>query len=69
MFTYQPSLQNPFDYTNIKCSPTSASSTNARYLRTLKTMTNFSGDYLSQMGNWVRESLPEPLSSVAAEAV
>eukprot|EP00903_Cladosiphon_okamuranus_P016686 g15384.t1 len=46
--------QSPFDYSDISCAPTSASSTSARYHRTLKTMTNFSGDYLSQMGNWVR---------------
>ncbi|CBJ32442.1 S-Adenosylmethionine decarboxylase [Ectocarpus siliculosus] len=47
--------QSPFDYSDIACGPTSASSTSARYERTLKTTTNFSGDYFSQMGNWVRE--------------
>lgn len=33
----------------------------ANYMRTLTTMTNFAGDYLSQMGNWVREPTTEAL--------
>ncbi|CAN0058640.1 unnamed protein product [Scytosiphon promiscuus] len=45
---------SPFDYSDIKCNPIRASSAEARYHRTLKTMTNFPGDYQSQMGNWIR---------------
>eukprot|EP00904_Undaria_pinnatifida_P009011 jgi/Undpi1/523/HiC_scaffold_10.g03987.m1 len=59
--------QNPFDNCDISCGRTSASSQAARYHRTIKTTTNFSGDYLSQMGNWVRAP-PEALQPAALQA-
>ena len=62
-----PIRQNPFDNTDINCAPTGASSETARYHRTIKTTTNFSGDYVSQMGNWVRAP-PGAMQSAALEA-
>lgn len=58
--------QSPFDYSDIVCTPTSCSSETARYRQTLKTTTNVSGDYLTQMGNWVR-AVPERAPSLATQ--